>query len=134
MEWSPKMVEGMMFMLPQSRIPAKKRREVWLPVWGWVETGWNTFNFNAEWQGPIPGMSGPPAHRAAAAHVAAAAAAAAGASARRTTAHVAAALISTPSLPCMKHGLSYTIAALITSDCDLIERTQIAAQTRTATR
>lgn len=26
-------------------------------AWGWVEPGWGTFNFNAEWQGAIPGMS-----------------------------------------------------------------------------
>lgn len=35
---------------------AKGKKDVWLPVWGWVEADWGTFNFNAEWQGPIPGM------------------------------------------------------------------------------
>jgi len=53
-------VEGMMFTLPARKPGASAKRnsrEVWLPVWGWVETDWQTFNFNAEWQGPIPGMS-----------------------------------------------------------------------------
>ena len=45
-------------MLPTSTKGGKrKQKEVWLPVWGWVEADWGTFNFNAEWQGPIPGMT-----------------------------------------------------------------------------
>jgi len=48
----------MLFMLPTSTKGGKrKQKEVWLPVWGWVEADWGTFNFNAEWQGPIPGMT-----------------------------------------------------------------------------
>ena len=53
-------VEGMLFTLPAKKPGSSAKRnarEVWLPVWGWVETDWQTFNFNAEWQGPIPGMS-----------------------------------------------------------------------------
>ena len=34
----------------------KSKRDVWLPVWGWVEADWGKFNYNAEWQGSIPGM------------------------------------------------------------------------------
>ena len=47
----------MLFMLPvaKGKVP-KGKKDVWLPVWGWVEADWGTFNFNAEWQGPIPGM------------------------------------------------------------------------------
>jgi hypothetical protein len=61
-EWCAKTrrAEGMMFTLPVRKAgakPNKSAREVWLPVWSWVETDWQTFNFNAEWQGPIPGMS-----------------------------------------------------------------------------
>ena len=47
----------MLFMLPVAKGKSTKgRKDVWLPVWGWVEADWGTFNYNAEWQGPIPGM------------------------------------------------------------------------------
>ena len=51
------MLQGMLFMLPvaKGKVP-KGKKDVWLPVWGWVEADWGTFNFNAEWQGQIPGM------------------------------------------------------------------------------
>ena len=50
-------IQGMLFMLPVTKGKvAKGKKDVWLPVWGWVEADWGTFNFNAEWQGPIPGM------------------------------------------------------------------------------
>lgn len=58
-EWTAKTkrAEGMLFMLPVAKGATKKgKRDVWLPVWGWVEADWGTFNFNAEWQGSIPGM------------------------------------------------------------------------------
>ena len=49
--------QGMLFMLPVAKGKSTKgRKDVWLPVWGWVEADWGTFNYNAEWQGPIPGM------------------------------------------------------------------------------
>jgi len=58
-EWAAKTkrAEGLLFMLPVAKgKSAKGRKDVWLPVWGWVEADWGTFNYNAEWQGPIPGM------------------------------------------------------------------------------
>ena len=52
------LVEGLVFMCPVvvKDVKGKSKRPAWLPTWASVDLQGGMFHFDAEWQGPIPGM------------------------------------------------------------------------------
>ena len=57
------LVEGLVFMCPavvrnqeKVRKQGKAKRPTWLPTWATLDLASGVFHFDAEWQGPVPGM------------------------------------------------------------------------------